>query len=374
MPPGEPAGPTSGQDTGFDWSWLFPSGSAQPGPPGGGRYGRPPRVDPNDPIANWLNQLFSGGTPEDQLTQVIVDKMGGAVALGKQSTVNAARMNAARWAAHRAMNDPAYREQLAQSIGWNMANPHVAYWVMHGGGVPSDPLGTGNAPGSAAGAAPGTAAKPGVAAAPAATIGSPFDASKYGGAGDPGYTYGAVLDPQFAAAAGVDRQWGVDYALPLGTPQNSPFAGTIKEAGFNGPYGNTVVVQMANGYTYRVAHLESIPAGITVGATVAVGTELGPTGSTGNSSGSHVLIEMRDPQGKPVDPTPMIDKLLAGDTIGAQAYSTTTRPPTRRSDRSRLTTDTCSTPARRTTPCFSPLSRCGASAMEATRRGPSCPR
>lgn len=333
VPPGaDPYGgaaSTSRQDTGWDWSWLFPASTpgARPGPPGGGRYGavyNPERDQPGPDIGKWLQGLFTQ-SPEDQLTSMILEKMGGgtltavaATQTGDPKAIAAQqwRVQTARDTAHRAMNDSAFREQLAQSLGWNMSNPHVAYWVMNGGGVPDAPTSSGLAPGA-------TPAKP-TAQQPAAatsTIGAPFDPAAYKGRGsDPGFLYGAVLPPVFAKAAGIDRQWGVDYALPMGTPQLSPFAGTIKEAGFNGPYGYTVVVQMANGYTYRVAHLGAIPQGIYQGATVGVGTMLGPTGSTGNSTGPHVLIEMRDTQGKPIDPTPIIDSLLKGDTKRAQTY------------------------------------------------------
>lgn len=242
--------------------------------------------------------------------------MGGQGLVGRGSPANSVRIQMARQAAHRAMTDPSYRELLAQSMGWNLGNPHVAFWIQKGTNLPSDPTGSGLAPGQAA---PGGTTAKAAAAAPAATIGAPFSPAAYGGrAGDPGFTYGATLPPDIAAAAGVAQQWGVDYALPSGTPLTSPFTGTVKEADFNGPYGNTVLITMSNGYTYRVAHLLSM--NVKVGDTIAVGQNLGLVGSTGNSTGPHVLIEMRDSSGKPIDPTPIIDSLLKGDTTGASKY------------------------------------------------------
>jgi hypothetical protein len=249
---------------------------------------------------------FIFGTDEERLARAIAEK----TQSGSWDSTPAIRQLATQ-AAHRAMIDPTYRERVAQQLGWNVNNPHVAWWIKNGGGVPSDPTGTGINP--ATGAAT-KAATP--AAAAASTAGAPFDPKAWGGrAKDPGFTYGALLPPEFAAAAGIDRQWGVDYALPMGTPQTSPFAGTVIESDFNGPYGNTVVVKLTNGYTYRVAHLQAL--GVRLGDKVGVGTNLGPTGSTGNSTGSHVLIEMRDPTGKPIDPTPILDSLLKGDNSGA---------------------------------------------------------
>lgn len=286
-----------------------------------------------DAVSSWLDSqwaeqvkgfqavqwMFSWGAgkvftadPERELASLIYQRMGpgkrpdGAPA-GHGPDPNYIQ---ARIAAHAAMTDPNYRQTLATAMGWNQNNPHVSFWIQHGGGTPADPMGTGLPPGTPA--PPNTAP----AAAPAAGAASPFPAAAWKGrATDPGYTYGQVLAPQFAAAAGVDRQWGVDYMLPLGTPLNAPFAGKIIESQFNGPYGNTVVIQLANGYTYRVAHLQG--TSVNVGATVNVGQLLGTVGSTGNSTGPHVLIEMHDPTGKPIDPTPIIDSLLKGDTSTA---------------------------------------------------------
>ena len=307
-PPGTEPSPdpsTTAQDTGWDWSWLGQSqGSAK----------QPGEIFPGVDVGVLLRHVFPEASPEEQLAQLILDKMGGSVQVGKVSTQNAVRIQIARQAAHRAMQDPAYREQLAQSMGWNLKNPHVAYFIAHGNNLPSDPMGSGLTPEQTA-----AAAKAKTAAGPPATIGAPFDPKAWGGrAGDPGFTYGAVLPPDIAAAAGVSQQWGVDYALPLGAGLPSPFTGTVQEADFNGPYGNTVVVKMANGYTYRVAHLSAM--NVKKGDVVAVGQELGLVGSTGNSTGPHVLIEMRDATGKPIDPTPIMDSLLKGDNTGAQKY------------------------------------------------------
>lgn len=292
---------------GWDWSWLAPDINDPR------RQGRANEYEAYkkaigggvDPFA-WLGNFFGGGSDEDKLTNEILDKMGGSVQPGgKASPPNAARIMEARRAAHQAMIDPAYRRQLATSLGWNLNNPHVQYFLQHGTNLPSDPTSTGGGT-----AAPAAGAQPGAAGATTpGALAAPFDPKAWGGrAGDPGFTYGALLPPNIAAAAGVDRQWGVDYALPMGTALNAPFAGTVIYAGNNGPYGNTVVIRLSNGVTYRVAHLSAM--NVTVGQQVGVGGVLGAVGSTGNSTGPHVLIEMRDSAGNPIDPTPILDTLL----------------------------------------------------------------
>ena len=326
LPPGAqqpaPADPQS-TSSGWEWpSWLTPEvGDASKR--GRGEYPGSAYYQEHYPGVDLgkLWQQLTTPDPETQLAQLIAEKMGlGSSGLGATRNLKDAYLERiARDAAHRAMTDPSYRDQLAQSMGWDLKNPHVAYWIQHGGGIPKDPTGPGVT--STGQGKPGTTTSTTAAGAPS-TIGAPFAANAWKGrAGDPGFTYGAVLPPDIAAAAGIDRQWGVDYAIPEGTQLPSMFAGTIVEAGWNGPYGNTVVVKQANGYTYRVAHLESL--NVKVGDTVAVGQLLGLSGNTGNSFGAHLLVEMRDAQGHPIDPTPIIDAALKGDfsaTTGAQKY------------------------------------------------------
>lgn len=299
-PPVTPGDPQTGGNIDLSWlQFLNPLQSTTEWFPG---------VRTNWPeLARSLQRGWEQATyvsPEDQLTSAIAQKMGVNNASDRRHVYLINAM--ARQSAHQTMEDPTTRQEVATWLGWNMKNPHVAYWVQHGTNYPSDPTGTGVTPGTAvaAGTQPG-----GTTAAAAGSIAAPFDRSKWvGRSKDPGFTYGALLPPDIARAAGVDRQWGVDYALPEGSALNSPFSGRIIEAGWNGPYGNTVVVRMANGVTYRVAHLSQM--NVKVGDNVPVGGVLGAVGNTGNSFGPHVLIEMRDPQGKPIDPTPIIDQLL----------------------------------------------------------------
>lgn len=306
VPPPVPGGdqftpPAPPPDSGSgDWSWLS--------------------NDPTSSVSAWhewlghvpqeLQSFFANfaPTPEQELADAIYKKMGPAAGARSPHSPDP-NMHIAQLSAHAAMQSPAYREQLVQSLGWNAKNSHVAFWIQQGGAIPADPTGTGAGTPPPGGT---TTTTGGGTTASGAIAGSPFDPKAWAGRGkDPGFTYGQALPPQFAAAAGVSNQWGVDYALPLGTQLPSPFTGTIQSAGWDGPYGNTVVVKLANGFTYRVAHLSAINAH--VGDSIAVGSLLGLVGSTGNSTGPHVLIEIHDAQGKPIDPTAIIDNLLKGD-------------------------------------------------------------
>jgi RHS repeat-associated protein len=98
---------------------------------------------------------------------------------------------------------------------------------------------------------------------------------------------------------------GIDIA---GTPGKSPIVsalpGVVISAGVQGGYGNTVVVDMGNGYTALYSHLDSIS--VSVGQAVGIGEQVGVLGQTGNASGqdraeAHVHFEIIH-NGQKIDP------------------------------------------------------------------------
>ena len=87
---------------------------------------------------------------------------------------------------------------------------------------------------------------------------------------------------------------GVDFAAPTGTPILAAASGKILKAslGWNGGYGNMVVIGHPNGTTTLYAHMSKIIA--TTGAQVAQGDTIGAVGSTGKSTGSHTHFEVKN--------------------------------------------------------------------------------
>ncbi|MDC3416768.1 peptidoglycan DD-metalloendopeptidase family protein [Aquibacillus salsiterrae] len=66
--------------------------------------------------------------------------------------------------------------------------------------------------------------------------------------------------------------------------------GTVSFAGYSGSYGNKVVINHNNGFKTVYAHMQSL--NVSAGQTVAKGTKIGVMGTTGDSTGVHLHIEL----------------------------------------------------------------------------------
>lgn len=93
---------------------------------------------------------------------------------------------------------------------------------------------------------------------------------------------------------------GLDFAGPSGSQIVSVAAGTVTKTGFDGAYGLATVITLEDGTNIKYAHQSS--ASVTVGQKVGPGEVIGHTGSTGNSTGPHLHLEVILPGGNQVDP------------------------------------------------------------------------
>ena len=87
---------------------------------------------------------------------------------------------------------------------------------------------------------------------------------------------------------------GVDLAAPLGTPIFASASGEViisKSGGWNGGYGNYIVIKHSNGTQTLYAHNNS--NSVSVGNTVKQGETIGSVGRTGKATGSHLHFEIR---------------------------------------------------------------------------------
>ena len=123
-------------------------------------------------------------------------------------------------------------------------------------------------------------------------------AAKVGGSGVAWPTNGSVT-------SGFGYRWGslhagIDIANGTGTPVRAAKGGTIILAGWNGGYGNCIVIDHGGGFSTLYGHLSRLRA--SDGQRVSQGDLIGDMGSTGNSTGSHLHFETRV-NGSPQDPT-----------------------------------------------------------------------
>ena len=84
---------------------------------------------------------------------------------------------------------------------------------------------------------------------------------------------------------------GLDIAAPYGTRIKAAAAGKVAFAGYKGAYGNMVAIDHGNGVMTYYCHCSSLKA--SVGQKVSQGTVIAAVGSTGNSTGNHLHIEVR---------------------------------------------------------------------------------
>jgi murein DD-endopeptidase MepM/ murein hydrolase activator NlpD len=92
---------------------------------------------------------------------------------------------------------------------------------------------------------------------------------------------------------------GLDFAGPTGTPVMAAASGKVVSTGYEGAYGNQVIIDHGDGYQTTYNHLSGI--GISVGDRVSTGDQIGKRGSTGNSTGAHLHFEVTK-DGKFIDP------------------------------------------------------------------------
>lgn len=90
---------------------------------------------------------------------------------------------------------------------------------------------------------------------------------------------------------------GRDYAAPGGTPIRAVASGQVITVDSHYSYGYYVMIYHGtaddgNNYTTLYAHMQSWPS-VSVGQSVSQGDIIGYVGSTGNSTGNHLHIELR---------------------------------------------------------------------------------
>lgn len=86
---------------------------------------------------------------------------------------------------------------------------------------------------------------------------------------------------------------GIDIGAPKGTPIKAAASGTVISAstGYNGGYGNYMVVSHGNGIETAYGHCSALY--VKPGQKVSQGQVIGAVGNTGRSYGNHLHLEIR---------------------------------------------------------------------------------
>jgi Membrane proteins related to metalloendopeptidases len=115
-------------------------------------------------------------------------------------------------------------------------------------------------------------------------IGNPFDFdwSPYVTSG-----YGYRVHP---ISGEKDYHKGIDISAATGTEIRAGIDGTVTVSRYDSSYGNYIVINDGNGNELKYAHCDTLL--FTVGQTVVIGDIIATAGNTGNSTGSHLHMEV----------------------------------------------------------------------------------
>lgn len=93
---------------------------------------------------------------------------------------------------------------------------------------------------------------------------------------------------------------GLDFGAPTGTGLVAVADATVSEVAYAGPYGLRTVLTLADGtdlwYCHQMASL------VSPGQTVEIGDPIGLVGTTGNTTGPHLHLEVHPDGGAATDP------------------------------------------------------------------------
>ena len=96
---------------------------------------------------------------------------------------------------------------------------------------------------------------------------------------------------------------GTDLAGGCGVPIYAARGGQVVYAGWNGGYGNFILINHGDGISTGYAHIATGKTFVRYGEQVSTGTHIANVGSTGGSTGCHLHFEVRD-GGKAINPVP----------------------------------------------------------------------
>ena len=93
---------------------------------------------------------------------------------------------------------------------------------------------------------------------------------------------------------------GQDFGASIGDRIVAVADGVVSEVAYAGPYGLRTILTLPDGTEVWYCHQTSVS--VAAGHRVEMTDEIGTVGSTGNSTGPHLHLEVRPGGGDPIDP------------------------------------------------------------------------
>jgi murein DD-endopeptidase MepM/ murein hydrolase activator NlpD len=132
--------------------------------------------------------------------------------------------------------------------------------------------------------------------------------ARYGYHGDPDEVRAVLPLASYRLSAGFGltgplweaEHGGQDFSTSPGDPIVAVAAGVVTEVAYAGPYGLRTVVTLPDGTEVWYCHQNDVA--VYAGQRVEPADRIGSVGSTGNSTGPHLHLEVRPGGGAPIDP------------------------------------------------------------------------
>ena len=130
----------------------------------------------------------------------------------------------------------------------------------------------------------------------------------YGYTGDPDEVTAVLPLASYHLSAGFGltgplweaEHGGQDFGSYVGDQIVAVAAGVVSEIAYAGPYGLRTIVTLPDGTEVWYCHQDDVS--VYTGQAVDVADPIGTVGSTGNSTGPHLHLEVRPGAGSPIDP------------------------------------------------------------------------
>ena len=141
-----------------------------------------------------------------------------------------------------------------------------------------------------------------------ALVGRKAVLAKYGYTGDSDEVRAVLPLASYRVSAGFGltgplweaEHGGQDFSASTGETIVAVSAGEVTEVAYAGPYGLRTIVTLPDGTEIWYCHQTDVS--VHTGQQVDVADPVGTVGSTGNSTGPHLHLEVRPAGGSPVDP------------------------------------------------------------------------